>query len=51
MSETTGVSTQKRDRETPFPGLQAVMPVTKLVPKRSIQIIDGELAVVVPAAI
>ncbi len=51
MSEITASSIKQPDREPSFPRLQAVMPVTKLVLKRSIQIINGELAVVVPGGV
>ncbi len=48
MSEKTVHISQgsKRDRES-FPRLQAVMPVTKLVRKPTLQIIDGKLVAVV----
>jgi len=40
---------QPRERES-FPRLQAVMPVTRIVTKRRLQIVDGQLAVVVQLA-
>ncbi len=40
------IDTQPRERES-FPRLHAVMPVTKLVSKPRLQIVDGQLAAVV----